>query len=65
MATVYPKMERVLDWSIDPLLTNLLNDVVFRNVGYNPLSKDGIYTLAQCWRDLSMDLRREFLNDEY
>ena len=45
-ARVYPKMGRFLDWSIGPLLTNLINDDVFSNVGYGTLSKDGIYTLA-------------------
>ena len=64
-ARAYQKTGRFLDWSIGPLLTNLINDVVSSNVGYSTLSKDAIYTLAQCWRDLSMDLCREFLNNEY
>ena len=46
---------RGVDSQIDNLLTRLVGDVVLSNVGYSTLSEEGFYSLAQCWRDLTMD----------
>lgn len=57
---------RSLDWSIASLLTQLVvNTVNASNMGYSTLSGNGIYSLAQCWKELSMTDCRLCLNAAY
>ena len=54
-----------MDSQIDNLLTRLVGDAVSSNVGYSTLSEEGFYSLAQCWRDLTMDQCSQCLNSLY
>ena len=56
---------RGVDLQIDNLLTRLVGNVVSSNVGYSTLSEEGFYSLAQCWRDLTMDQCSQCLNSLY
>lgn len=60
------KDARSLDWSIASLLTQLVvNTFNASNLGYSTLSSNGVYALAQCWKELSMDNCRICLNTAY
>jgi len=56
---------RGLDSSIASLLTLLVENAVSSNVSFSTVIGHGIYGLAQCWRDLSMDNCRKCLNTGY
>jgi hypothetical protein len=57
---------RIFDWSTASLLTQLVvNTVNASNAGYSTLSGKGVYAMAQCWKELSMDNCRLCLNSAY
>lgn len=54
-----------LDWSIANLLTTVVDDAVSSNDGYSTGNEHGLYALAQCWRDLSMNQCGQCLDTVY
>lgn len=54
-----------LDWSIANLLTTVVDDAVSSNEGYSTGNEHGLYALAQCWRDLSMNQCGQCLDTVY
>jgi hypothetical protein len=56
---------RSLDSRIDNVLSKLMSDAVSSNVGYSTRNENGIYGLAQCWRNLDMGQCSQCLNIAY
>lgn len=54
-----------LDWSIANILTTVVDDAVSSNEGYSTGNEHGLYALAQCWRDLSMNQCGQCLDTVY
>jgi len=53
------------NWRIANLLTRLVDKAVSSEVGYNTLSDYGVYSLAECWRELTKDRCSGCLNTIY
>lgn len=58
-------MQTLAVWIGQLPLTKVINDAVSSEVGYATGNWNGIYDVAQCWRDLNMDQCRQCLNTWY